>query len=64
MAAMADGSPLARLFWHVADHLDYHLTLAWLLILDKLAGLLPETAADRQREQDRMERPRSTVIGC
>jgi hypothetical protein len=34
---MADG-PLRRLFWRVADQLDYLVMLAWLLILDALAG--------------------------
>jgi hypothetical protein len=61
--AMTD-TRLGRFFWRVADQLDYLLTLAGLCILDALAGLLPETAADQQRQQDRMERPRSTVIGC
>jgi hypothetical protein len=42
-----------RLFWRVVDHLDYLLTLAWLRILDALAGPLPETPADRQRQRDR-----------
>jgi hypothetical protein len=42
-----------RLFWRVVDHLDYLLTLAWLRILDGLAGPLPETPADRQRQRDR-----------
>jgi hypothetical protein len=37
LAAMTDG-PLRRLFWRVADQLDYLLTLARLRILDKLAG--------------------------
>jgi hypothetical protein len=37
----------------VVDHLDYLLTLAWLRILDGLAGPLPETPADRQRQRDR-----------
>jgi hypothetical protein len=49
---MADG-PLRRLFWRVADQLDYLVTLALLRILDKLAGPLPETPADRQRQRDR-----------
>ena len=49
---MADGT-LRRFFWRVADKLDYLLTLAWLRILDALAGPLPETRADRQREWDR-----------
>jgi hypothetical protein len=48
---MADG-PTARLFWRVADELDYLLTLARLRILDMLAGPLPETPADRQRQRD------------
>jgi hypothetical protein len=55
---------LGRLFWRVADQLDYLVTLGWLRILDALAGPLPETAADRQRQRERMERPRSTVISC
>jgi hypothetical protein len=49
---MSDG-PLRRLFWRVADQLDYLLTLAWLRILDALCGPLPETPADRQRQRDR-----------
>jgi hypothetical protein len=49
---MAD-RPLRRLFWRVADELHYLWALATLRILDRLAGPLPETAADRQREQDR-----------
>jgi hypothetical protein len=49
---MADGW-LRQLFWRVVDHLDYLVTLARLRILDALAGPLPETRADRQREQDR-----------
>jgi hypothetical protein len=44
---------LGRLFWRVADRLDYLLTLARLRILDALAGPLPETPADRQRQRDR-----------
>jgi hypothetical protein len=55
---------LRRLFWRVADQLDYLVTLAWLRILDKLAGPILETPSDRQRRRDRMEGPRSTVIGC
>jgi hypothetical protein len=43
---------LRRLFWRVADALDYLWTLATLRILDALAGPLPETEADRQRERD------------
>ena len=56
---MADGT-LRRLFWRVTDHLDYLVTLASLRILDTLAGPLPETPADRQRE--RTDGVRSTVI--
>jgi hypothetical protein len=33
--------------------LTYLLTLAWLRILDALAGPEPETLADRKRERDR-----------
>jgi hypothetical protein len=49
---------LRRLFWRVADQLDYLLTLARLRILDALAGPLPETPADQQRarERERIER--------
>ena len=50
--ALADGR-LERLFSRVADQLDYLVTLAWLRILDALAGPLPETPADRQRQRDR-----------
>jgi len=49
---MAEG-PTARLSWRVADQLDYLVTLARLRILDALAGPLPETLADRQRQRDR-----------
>ena len=49
---MADGW-LRQLFWRMVDHLDYVVTLVRLRILDALAGPLPETPADRQREQDR-----------
>jgi hypothetical protein len=51
-ALMTDG-PLWRLFWRVADHLDYLVTMARLRILDALAGPLPETPADRQWQRDR-----------
>jgi hypothetical protein len=44
---------LRRLFWRVADDLDYLVTLARLRLLDALAGPLPETAADQQRARDR-----------
>jgi hypothetical protein len=52
IAAMANAR-LRRLFWRVADDLDYLVTLARLRILDALAGPLPETEADRQRARDR-----------
>jgi hypothetical protein len=45
--------PLRRLFWRVADDLDYLWTLATLRIPDGLAGPLPETPADQQRAWDR-----------
>jgi hypothetical protein len=45
--------PLRRLFWRMADALDYLVTLVRLRILDALAGPLPETPADRQRQRDR-----------
>ena len=54
---MTDG-PLRRLFWHVADELDYLLTLARLRILDALAGPLRETPADLPCERERMESSR------
>jgi hypothetical protein len=41
------------LFWRVAAALDYLWTLATLRILDGLAGPLPETPADQQRDRDR-----------
>jgi hypothetical protein len=47
---MAEG-PNACLFWRVADQLDYLVTLAQLRILDAVCGPLPETPADRQRQQ-------------
>ena len=52
MRAVADGT-LRRLFWRVADRLDYLVTLARLRILDALAGPSPETPADGQRRRDR-----------
>jgi hypothetical protein len=42
---MADG-PLRRLFWRVADALDYLVTLVRLLILDAIVGPEAETPAD------------------
>ena len=47
-----EAAEVRRLFWRVADHLDYLLTLAELRIPDALAGPLPETPADRQRERE------------
>jgi hypothetical protein len=44
---------LRRLFWRVADDLDYLWTHATLRILDALADPLPETPADQQRRHDR-----------
>jgi hypothetical protein len=61
VCAMTSG-PARRLFWRVANQFDYLLTLARLRILDALAGPLPETPADQQRERDWIESPRSTVI--
>jgi hypothetical protein len=43
---------LRRLFWRVADDLDYLVTLTRLRVLDAIVGPLPETPADQQREQD------------
>jgi hypothetical protein len=47
---MATGR-LRRLFWRMADALDYLWTLATLRILDRLAGPEPETEADQRQEQ-------------
>ena len=44
---------LRRIFWRVADGLDYALTLARLRILDALSGSELETPADLQRRHDR-----------
>ena len=44
---------LGRLFWRVADHLDYLLTLARLRILDALAG---PPAGDAGRSAARADR--------
>ena len=52
MRAMADG-PLRRLFWRVADDLDYLVTLARRRIMDALAGPEPETPDDQQLARDR-----------
>ena len=50
----------------MADDLDYLVTLVRLRILDALAGPEPETPADQQlqRDRERIERMRSSVIGC
>jgi hypothetical protein len=45
--------PLRHLYWRVADALYCLWTLATLRILDRLAGPLPETPADQQRERER-----------
>ena len=50
--AITDG-PFRRLFWRVAEQLDYLVTLARLRILDAVYGPEPETPADRQRQPDR-----------
>lgn len=44
---------MPKLFWRVADALDYLLTLARLRIPDALAGPEPEAPACQQRERDR-----------
>ena len=56
--AMSDGL-LWRLFWRMADALGYLVTLAWLRILDALAGPQPETRADQQRKRDREQLERA-----
>jgi hypothetical protein len=47
--AMTDGRR-RRLFWRVADDLDYLVTLASLRILDALAGPEPETPGRSEAE--------------
>ena len=63
---------LRRLFWRVADDLDYLVTLARLRILEAVASPVPETPADQQRQRDRerikrafpkIERVRSPKVG-
>ena len=44
--------PLHRAVCGVVDRLDYLLTLVRLRLLDALAGPLPETLADQQRQRD------------
>jgi hypothetical protein len=46
---------MPKLFWRVADQFVYLRTLTRLRILDALAGPLPETEADRQREREWIE---------
>jgi len=58
-------SPLRRLFWRLADHLEYLLTLVRLRILDALAGPEPETPADLRRERDREQLERAfPMLDC
>jgi hypothetical protein len=52
---------LERLFWRVADQLDYLVTLARLRILNAVCGPELEMPADRRRERGRIESPASTV---
>ena len=54
---MVDGR-LRQLFWRAADKLDYLVTLVRLRILDALAGPLPETPGDQQREREWTDSPR------
>ena len=44
---------LARIWWRIADGVDFWLTLGRLRILDALTGPLPETPEDQQRERYR-----------
>jgi len=44
--------PLHCVVCGVVDRLDYLLTLVRLRLLDALAGPLPETPADQQRQRD------------
>ena len=43
---------LADLIAKALDRADFAATAAWLGILDRLAGPLPETEADRIRERE------------
>jgi hypothetical protein len=52
---MTDG-PLRRLFWRVADQLDYLVTLAWLRILDALVRAKGRGVDERLRDRDRIVR--------
>jgi hypothetical protein len=61
---MSEG-PLRRLFWRLADDLDYLLTLVMLRIVDAVAGAEPETPADHQRKRDREQLERAfPEINC
>ncbi len=51
MAMLETG--LRRLFGRIADGFDYWRTVTKLRVLDALAGPLPETPEDQQREADR-----------
>jgi hypothetical protein len=53
---------MAKLFWRLADQLDYLVTLATLRILDALAGPEPETPADLQRERELIESSRDQPL--
>jgi hypothetical protein len=48
-----EAAEVRRLFWRVADDLDYLVTLVRLRVLDAVAGPEPETPADQQRARDR-----------
>ena len=48
-----EAAEVLRIFWRVADELDYLVTLVRLRVLDAVAGPEPETPADQQRARDR-----------
>jgi hypothetical protein len=48
---MFDRGP-GRIWWRIADGLDYWVTLTKLRILDALTGPLPETPEDQLRGRD------------
>jgi len=50
---------LGRIWWRIADSLDYRLTLTKLRILDALTRPLPEMPEDQQRERDRKQLERA-----
>jgi hypothetical protein len=61
---MSDG-PLPRLFWRLADHLDYLLTLVRLRMVEAVAGPEPETPADLRWKCDREQLERAfPVLDC